>query len=92
MPTQLTVPGCSNDGFRNAVAHREQEDARLLQDKMKRPLEEAELSHCGVSQLRRFLEQLLQQRYLESVPAIVPLLEQEFRNTVRVGILCSLAG
>ena len=50
---------------------------------MKRPLDGAEATHCGVSQLRRFLEEVLQKRYLESVPAIVPLLEQEFRNTVR---------
>ena len=50
---------------------------------MKRPLDDAEAAHCGVSQLRRFLEEVLQKRYLESVPAIVPLLEQEFRNTVR---------
>ena len=47
---------------------------------MKRPLEKAERSHIGVSQLRSFLEQLLQRRYLESVPTIVPLLEKEYRN------------
>lgn len=33
----------------------------------------------GVGQLRRFLEQLLQKRYLENVPSIVPLLEREYR-------------
>ena len=32
------------------------------------------------SQLRRFLEQLLQRRYLENVPAIVPLLERWLGN------------
>jgi hypothetical protein len=58
-------------------------DLHQVQDKLKRPLDDSEMAHCGVSQLRRFLEQILQQRYLESVPAIVPLLEQEFRNTVR---------
>ena len=35
------------------------------------------------SQLRRFLEQLLQRRYLENVPAIVPLLEREYRCAAR---------
>jgi hypothetical protein len=33
----------------------------------------------GVSQLRHFLERLLQQRYLENVPTIVPVLEREHR-------------
>ncbi len=33
-----------------------------------------------MQQLRRFLEQLLQRRYLESVPSIVPLLEREYRH------------
>ena len=47
-------------------------------------LDKAERSHLGVGQLRRFLEQLLQKRYLDSVPAIVPLLERETRN-VQVG-------
>jgi len=35
------------------------------------------------TQLRRFLEQLLQRRYLENVPAIVPLLEREYRCAAR---------
>lgn len=39
-----------------------------------------ERSRIGVSQLRRFLEQLLQRRYLENVPTIVPVLEKEFRS------------
>jgi hypothetical protein len=34
----------------------------------------------GVSQLRLFLEQLLQRRYLDNVPYIVPLLEKESRS------------
>ena len=43
-------------------------------------LDKGERGHLGVGQLRRFLEQLLQRRYLDSVPAIVPLLERETRN------------
>ena len=43
-------------------------------------LDKGERGHLGVRQLRRFLEQLLQKRYLDSVPAIVPLLERETRN------------
>lgn len=72
---------CSNEAFREAVASREDDDARLLQDKMKRSLDADERSHLGVSQLRRFLEHLLQRRYLESVPTILPLLESEHRST-----------
>jgi hypothetical protein len=43
-------------------------------------LDKQELSRLGVHQLRRFLEALLQRRYLDSVPAIVPLLEREHRT------------
>ena len=86
--TQQAHHSCSNEAFREAVSRREGEDARLLQDKLKRPLEATERSRLGISQLRGFLEQLLQTRYLESVPTILPLLEQEFRSTVRT--LCGL--
>lgn len=73
----------SNDNFREAVAQRESEDAQQLQAKLKRALSDAERGALGVSQLRGYLERLLQRRYLESVPLIVPLLEQEFRTAVR---------
>jgi len=70
----------SNDHFREAVQQREAEDTSVLGERMKRGLDKGERSHVGVSQLRSFLEHLLQRRYLESVPAIVPVLEKEFRN------------
>ena len=70
----------SNDHYREAVAQQELKDSQDLQRKLGRPLEAAERSRVGVSQLRRFLEQLLQRRYLDNVPAIVPLLEKEYRN------------
>ena len=43
-------------------------------------LDKTERSHLGVGQLRHFLEQLLQKRYLDNVPMIVPLLEKESRS------------
>ena len=43
-------------------------------------LDRSEKNHLGVGQLRRFLEELLQKRYLENVPSIVPLLEKEGRS------------
>ncbi|KAL0045566.1 hypothetical protein WJX82_010232 [Trebouxia sp. C0006] len=70
----------SNDHFRQAVAEREECDVAELQHRLDRSLEKAERARIGVGQLRRFLEQLLQRRYLENVPAIVPLLEKEYRN------------
>ena len=72
-----------NDQFRDAVVAREAEDLKQVQHKLGRALDDREQNRCGVSQLRQFLEQLLQQRYLESVPTILPLLEQEFRTAVR---------
>ena len=48
--------------------------------RMGRPLEPEEYSRIGVSKLRQFLEELLQRRYLESVPTIVPVLEHEYRS------------
>lgn len=44
-------------------------------------LEKHELARIGVHQLRRFLEAVLQRRYLDNVPAMLPLLEREFRHT-----------
>lgn len=39
----------------------------------------AERARIGVASLRRFLEVLLRERYMASVPALVPLLERELR-------------
>jgi hypothetical protein len=70
----------SNDHFREAVALREKLDVASLEEKLDRPLSNEERSRVGVSQLRWFLEQLLRRRYMDSVPAIVPLLDREYRN------------
>lgn len=70
----------SNEHFREALAVQEQHDVTELERRMDRRLDAAERSHIGVSQLRRFLEKLLQRRYLENVPSIVPVLEREQRN------------
>jgi hypothetical protein len=64
------------------VDRQEGEDARRLQDRMQRPLDPSEASRCGVSQLRTFLEGVLRQRYLDSVPQMLPLLDKEFRKVV----------
>ncbi|CAI5980210.1 unnamed protein product [Closterium sp. NIES-64] len=70
----------TDDDFRDAVARREMSDLAALEDKMGRPLSDDERARVGVSQLRLFLEQMLQQRYLESVPYIVPLLDKEYKS------------
>ncbi|GAX84335.1 hypothetical protein CEUSTIGMA_g11757.t1 [Chlamydomonas eustigma] len=70
----------TNDEFRNAVLEREAQDVSEVEAKLGRKLDTVERGHLGVGQLRRFLEQLLQRRYLDNVPAIVPLLEREGRN------------
>lgn len=75
---------CSNEEFRTAVERQEGEDARRLQDRMQRSLDVTEGSRCGVSQLRTFLESVLRQRYLDSVPQMLPLLDKEFRKVVCV--------
>ncbi|KAK9918350.1 hypothetical protein WJX75_003404 [Coccomyxa subellipsoidea] len=69
----------SNEHFREAVGERENLDVQELEHRLDRRLEGAERARIGVTQLRRFLEQLLQRRYLENVPSIVPLLEKEYR-------------
>lgn len=73
----------SNEHFREAVAEREALDVAELEARMGRRLERAERARIGVGQLRRFLEHLLQRRYLENVPTIVPVLEREYRNASR---------
>ena len=73
----------SNEHFRVAVAEREALDVAELEARLGRRLERAERARIGVGQLRRFLEHLLQRRYLENVPTIVPVLEREYRNASR---------
>ena len=74
----------SNDHFREAVASREAADVLHCEKKLARKLDaQAERPRIGVSQLRRFLEQLLQQKYFENVPSIVPLLEREHRDAAQ---------
>ena len=70
----------SNDHYREAVSQQELQDVHELQRKLGRQLEGPERARVGVSQLRRFLEQLLKRKYLDNVPSIVPLLEKEYRT------------
>ncbi|GLI59277.1 hypothetical protein VaNZ11_001126 [Volvox africanus] len=71
----------THDAFRERLAEREAADIADLEAKLGRKLSRPERDHIGVGALRRFLEQLLQKRYLDAVPVIVPLLEHEQRAT-----------
>ncbi|KAB5553345.1 hypothetical protein DKX38_010656 [Salix brachista] len=73
----------SNDDFKQAISFREVEDISSLEEKLGRPLSMKERNRIGVSKLRSFLEELLQKRYMDSVPLIIPLLEKEYRNATR---------
>lgn len=70
----------SNDEFKQAISLREMEDVTALEEKLGRSLSKQERSRIGVSSLRQFLEELLQKRYMDSVPLIIPLLEKEHRS------------
>ncbi|KAG0605139.1 hypothetical protein M758_9G034900 [Ceratodon purpureus] len=70
----------SNTDFQEAVAARQIQDLALLEEKLNRPLTRDECSRIGISRLRWFLEQLLQCRYMDSVPDIVPILNKELRT------------
>ncbi|XP_042983118.1 dynamin-like protein ARC5 isoform X4 [Carya illinoinensis] len=73
----------TNDEFKQAISLREEEDVKSLEEKLGRSLSKQERSRIGVSKLRFFLEELLQKRYMDSVPSIIPLLEKEYRSTTR---------
>ncbi|KAL8521061.1 hypothetical protein ACS0TY_011561 [Phlomoides rotata] len=73
----------SNDDFKQAISLREMEDKSALEEKLGRTLSKQEMSRIGVSSLKLFLEELLQKRYMDSVPLIIPLLEKEYRSTTR---------
>ncbi|TXG53844.1 hypothetical protein EZV62_019100 [Acer yangbiense] len=73
----------SNEEFKQAVFLREMEDIVSLEEKLGRSLSKQERSRIGVSKLRFFLEELLQRRYMDSVPLIIPLLEKEYCSTAR---------
>uniref|UniRef100_A0A453K6J9 Uncharacterized protein n=1 Tax=Aegilops tauschii subsp. strangulata TaxID=200361 RepID=A0A453K6J9_AEGTS len=66
-----------------AISLRELDDVTSLEDKLGRSLTREEKNRIGVSNLRLFLEELLQNRYIESVPSIIPLLEKEHRAASR---------
>uniref|UniRef100_A0ACD5XNK6 Uncharacterized protein n=1 Tax=Avena sativa TaxID=4498 RepID=A0ACD5XNK6_AVESA len=73
----------SNEDFKKAISLRELDDVTSLEDKLGRSLTREEKNRIGVSNLRLFLEELLQNRYIESVPSIIPLLEKEQRAALR---------
>ncbi|XP_020253126.1 dynamin-like protein ARC5 isoform X3 [Asparagus officinalis] len=73
----------SNEEFKKAISLRELEDIACLEEKLGRLLSKEERSRIGVSSLRLFLEELLQKKYMESVPLIIPLLDKEYRSTTR---------
>ncbi|VAI15060.1 unnamed protein product [Triticum turgidum subsp. durum] len=73
----------SNEEFKKAISLRELDDVTSLEDKLGRSLTREEKNRIGVSNLRLFLEELLQNRYIESVPSIIPLLEKEHRAASR---------
>ncbi|KAJ8479100.1 hypothetical protein OPV22_022827 [Ensete ventricosum] len=73
----------SNEEFKKAICLREMEDIVALEEKLGRSLSKEERSRIGVSSLRFFLEELLQKRYMDNVPLIIPLLEKELRSTTR---------
>ncbi|KAM3255541.1 hypothetical protein ACQJBY_048651 [Aegilops geniculata] len=73
----------SNEEFKKAILLRELDDVTSLEDKLGRSLTREEKNRIGVSNLRLFLEELLQNRYIESVPSIIPLLEKEHRGASR---------
>lgn len=73
----------SNEEFKKAISLRELDDVTSLEDKLGRSLTREEMNRIGVSNLRLFLEELLQNRYIESVPSIIPLLEKEHRTASR---------
>lgn len=73
----------SNDEFKQAISFREKEDIASLEEKLGRSLSVQERSRIGVSSLRQFLEELLQKRYMDNVPLIIPLLEREHRNATK---------
>uniref|UniRef100_A0A803MD45 Dynamin-type G domain-containing protein n=1 Tax=Chenopodium quinoa TaxID=63459 RepID=A0A803MD45_CHEQI len=92
----LSPPACTLDGFilgdspfftsvpsGRAISLREVEDISCLEEKLGRTLSKQERSRIGISSLRLFLEELLQKRYINSVPLIIPLLEKEHRNATR---------
>ncbi|PQM38999.1 dynamin-like protein ARC5 [Prunus yedoensis var. nudiflora] len=73
----------SNDEFKKAISLREMEDVASLEEKLGRSLSIQERSRIGVSKLSVFLEELLQKRYMDNVPLIIPLLEKEYRSATR---------
>ncbi|AQK39611.1 dynamin-like protein ARC5-like isoform X1 [Zea mays] len=64
-----------------AILSRELEDIASIEDKLGRSLTTMEKDRIGVGNLRLYLEELLQKRYIKSVPLIIPLLEKQHRNT-----------
>lgn len=71
----------SNGEFKKAILSRELEDIASIEDKLGRSLTTMEKDRIGVGNLRLYLEELLQKRYVKSVPLIIPLLEKQHRNT-----------
>ncbi|PNH09185.1 Dynamin-like protein ARC5 [Tetrabaena socialis] len=72
----------SDDAFRERLADREAADVAELEAKLNRKLSRAERDHIGVGALRRFLEQLLQDKGRAFVDSFLSRLQQLLRGTI----------
>ena len=69
----------TNDAFVHALRHAEQEDRKQIANKMGRVQSRGPAVNVGVTRLRSFLEQRIEDCYRRNVAKIVPLLQSELR-------------
>lgn len=73
---------CSDEQFQEAVRQQQTKDQQDLEAIMGRKLAPEESLHLGVHALRDFLEELLQGRYRERIPAITSALTEQKHTLV----------
>ena len=71
----------SNEAFVQSLKKAERADRSFIFNKLGRPKAMSALANVGVSRLRAFLEQRIEETYRRNVAKIVPLLQNELRLT-----------
>lgn len=73
---------CSNFDFQQAIYGQEAEDVQRLEERIRRKLTDDEASHVGVTNLRKFLELELLERYKAHIPTITGFVNRSIQSLV----------
>ena len=80
---------CSNEEFVKAIEAQERDDLQTLEQKLRHPVSSDQQRRIGMSKLKAFLESLLLEKYIERLPKMMTVIQQQANEVVRSALDCS---